>query len=279
MPTLDLLLLFNNTIHLRQRPGMSVKPATSDFDIHESEVRILDYWQRRQQGLSEAEWVDFYQRVTPILMATQLPSEFSQRRAREDLVNLFFTEKIFLNATTSQAGPLRSVHVLHIYLKRFALDLLGRWQSIGAVEVPQSGADGESLVENAAAELTLNHAQILLEAGIDATRASASATRFLQSLDPADVAYLRHHSCADEEDREPLSAIAQRLAIGSSYHYRARTLGITRSKGETYAGYENTKIGGWLLSVGAALAQDWQMELAVLLILLCLQVQALERAP
>jgi hypothetical protein len=67
----------------------------------------------------------------------------------------------------------------------------------------------------------------------------------------AKAAYLQFHTCADEQDSEPVSAIAQRLAIGSSYHYKAKQLGITR-KSDTYKGYEKTKIGRWLLAAGAS---------------------------
>ena len=94
----------------------------------------------------------------------------------------------------------------------------------------------------------------------------------MSELEPWETAYLRHHSCEEDEAKEPVSSIAQRLKLGTSYHYKARALGITRSKGETFHGYGDTKIGRWLLSVGARLEADWKEEIGLLLVLLCLAV-------
>ena len=85
---------------------------------------------------------------------------------------------------------------------------------------------------------------LLGEAGIDAAKALLSAERFVGTLAPSELGYLRHASCA-EEKAEPVSRIAERMHI-ANYHVTAKRLGITRSKGETYRGYEKTKIGAWL---------------------------------
>jgi hypothetical protein len=235
----------------------------------QTDLKILDYWIRRSQRLTEAEWQDFYRLTVPILMATQLPTEYSDRTARQDLVDMFFAEKIFLNAGVTQAGPLDNVHALHIYLKRFVLDIqrrTGRYTSVE--EIPEDSIE-ETSKDGATPEA---YGRILTEAGISLEQASSSAGQFLSELDQGEAAYLRHHSCADQEEKKAISSIAKRLALGSSYHYKAKSLGITRSKGETYTGYEKTKIGRWLLSLGAKLNEEWKEELAVLLILLCLKV-------
>jgi len=195
-----------------------------------------------------------------------------------DLVNIFFTEKIFLNASVSRAGPLESVHALHRYLKNFALDLLEKSQQTHSVEI-QEDSEGDDTSIADAADLSPNHIQILREAGLDLQTVSQSAAQFIQTLTAGELAYLTHHSCADEGVKEPISAIAKRLELGSTFHLRAKSLGITRSKGETYVGYEKTKIGRWLASVGAQISEGWQTELAVLLIVLCLQVQLAREVP
>jgi len=237
-------------------------------------ARILDYWVRRRHGLSAGEWEDFYRRTLPILMSTQLPPEYADGVKRRNLVDIFFAEKIFLNASASRAGPLDNVHALHAFLKRFALDLQRRGSHLTALEDLPDELAAETANSEHHAAAPVSCAQMLAEAGIDADGASRSAAQFIEELDAGEAAYLRYHTCAEQEEKEPLSSIAQRLALGSSYHYKAKSLGISRSKGETYVGYEKTKIGRWLLSVGAMLNKEWQEELAVLLTLLCLQAHA-----
>ena len=99
------------------------KPRVGDFDDHAS---ILDYWVRRRGGLSEPEWNDFYRLVTRLLMRTRLGPEYGDSALRLDLIQTFFSEKIFANARTSSAGPLENVHALHGYLKNFARDVARR---------------------------------------------------------------------------------------------------------------------------------------------------------
>lgn len=235
----------------------------------QSNQKILEYWSRRSHGLSEAEWQDFYQLTIPLLMATLLPPEYSDRAARRDLVDMFFAEKIFLNAGVTRAGPLENVHALHTYLKRFVLDIQRRAGPCSTMEEIPEDAFLENSEDGASADA---YGRTLAEAGIDLEQAGRSVGQFVSELDPGEAAYLRHHSCAEQEEKEAISSIAKRLALGTSYHYKAKTLGITRSKGATYVGYEKTKIGSWLLSVGAKLNEEWQEELAILLILLCLKV-------
>jgi hypothetical protein len=250
-PTLAFFLL---QITRNHQMDSSASPA----DDH---AKILDYWIRRRHGFSESEWTDFYRLTIPILMATRLPPEYADGTKRRELVDIFFAEKIFLNAGVSKAGPLENVHALHTYLKRFALDIQRRSPPSTAPEdIPHGNAP------------PVSYTQMLVEAGIDLDGAAQSAGLFLNELDSGDFAYLRYNTCVDEDEKEPISRIAARLAIGTSFHFKAKRLGITRSNGETYVGYEKTKIGRWLLSVGAKLNEEWQEELAVLLTLLCLQV-------
>jgi hypothetical protein len=77
--------------------------------------------------------------------------------------------------------------------------------------------------------------------------------------------------CASSEP-EPSSSIGSRYGIKSPHH-RAKQLGLTRSGGDTYRDYGRSKIGAWLLSIGAKLDPDWRAELAALLNLLCRQVR------
>jgi hypothetical protein len=205
-------------------------------------------------------------------MTTRLPPEYADGTKRRDLVDIFFAEKIFLNAGATRAGPLENVYALHTYLKRFALDIHRRASHFAVVEDIPHDLTAETGGRDSGNAPPASYAQMLVEAGIDLDSATQSAGLFLNELDSGDFAYLRYNTCVEEDEKEPISRIAARLAIGTGFHFKAKRLGITRSKGETYVGYEKTKIGRWLLSVGAKLNEEWQEELAVLLTLLCLQV-------
>ena len=230
--------------------------STAGIDAN---ARIVDYWNRRA-ALNEAEWVDFYRCVIPLLMRTRLPVEYNDAARRQALVMDFFQDKILINAETSQAGPLRFAHALHGYLQNYEKDVRRREsrEEISEVEPEQIGQCDP-------------HADLLGEAGIDVADAMRSADRFVATLDIGERAYLHEHACADGK-AEPVYKIAERLAL-RNFHHLAKRLGITRSKGETYRGYEKTKIGAWLLSVGGQLHPEWREELAALLILLCRQVR------
>lgn len=228
--------------------------------------KIVEYWNRRGRGLSEVEWTEFYQLLVPLLMRTRLPAEFADEARRRDLVNIFFQDKVFLNAATTKAGPLVHAHALHAYLKRFASDLLSEPETSPSL-------DTIGLREPAAPDFPA-HERLLREAGIDVREAMRRADELLGMLNAGEAAYLRHNACANREESEPISIIAQRLGIGTAFHFKARKLGITRSKGETYRGYEQTRIGRWLVDVGARLELDWREEIAALLILLCERVRS-----
>ncbi|WP_296946747.1 hypothetical protein [uncultured Massilia sp.] len=252
------------------------RPHTGAGDAN---ARIVDYWNRRA-ALGRAEWVDFYHCVVRLLMRTSLPEEYNGQEERRDLVNRFFQDKILLNAETSKAGPLQNAYALHGYLKNYAKDVwrASRKHVAGSLDdmAEKDGvevADDVDLADDAAAMGSADpHIDLLGEAGIDVQAVLHSADGFIETLAIGERAYLRHHSCADGKP-EPVSRIAQRLNLGTMFHIRAQKLGITRSKGETFRGYEKTKIGAWLRSTGAQLDPEWRQELAALLILLCQQVR------
>lgn len=244
--------------------------ATSDNQA------IVDYWRRRKlsQGLSEKEWADFYHLVIRLLMRTRLPAAYADSEVRQDLIHAFFVQKILQNARTTQAGDLESAHVLHGYLKRFALDELSDQAGLEEISLALA-ADEEILAEEMAAcpaALTHDDWHLLAEAGIDVATANEKADCFLAALGEGERRMLRHHTCAEDEDRLPMDAIAKRWQI-ASYHYKAKKLGITGQKGGFFQGYEKTLLGGWLTELRAEISPEWHRELVTLLNLLCLRVQ------
>lgn len=233
-------------------------------------ARIVEYWNRRRQGLDKKEWEDFYRLMLPVLMRTRLPSDFNDDRKRHELVTDFFQDKVLLNAATSTAGALQNVHALHTYLKNYALQ---RLREPGLPPLPPD----ETIEQLAADDVPVGLARLLGEAGIDPKAAMDGADRFFERLDDGEVALLRSHTCADGDKPEPMSAIAARSGMPSTWFNRAKALGVTRSKGETYRGYERTKIGRWLVASGAELNPNWREEVAALLLLLCQRVRMYRR--
>jgi hypothetical protein len=239
--------------------------------------RIVHLWAGRRRGLSGAEMTELCELVKRLLMRSRLPPEYADPQARADLIHDFIVQKIVLNQHTSEAGPLASVHVLHGYLKNFITDQYREAARNAAQSLDENTGDEEAdddvgECDVADSRLTTSQHQLLVEAGIDLGNAVESARRFVAMLEAAEKAYLALNTCSDDEDQHPISAIADRLRLGSSYHYKAKQLGITGRKGGFYQGYENTRIGRWLVSVGARISHEWQRELTVLFVILCHQV-------
>lgn len=233
-------------------------------------ARIVEYWNRRRQGLDKKEWEDFYRLIVPVLMRTRLPSDFNDDRKRFELVTEFFQDKVLFNAGTSKAGALQNVHALHTYLKNYAL------QRLREAEKDPEPLPPDEVLEAQEDDVPPALAGLLGEAGIDALAVMHGADRFFDRLDEAEVALLRSHTCTDGDKPEPMSAIAARTRMPAWFN-RAKALGVTRSKGETYHGYERTKIGSWLVASGAQLNPAWREEVAALLLLLCQRVRTYRR--
>jgi hypothetical protein len=284
------------------------KSADRMPDLSQKEKdRIVYLWAERKRGLSLDERKELHALIYRKLLRTRLPDQFNDPEARSDLINDYIINRVILNAETTKAGPLRSADVLHKYLKRYALDEIENIQtrqkpvhdktefaalqqeteehvetsitSCLEASPPTEQADTDndaddevSKAENATTHLSTSQYHLLAEAGIDLGNAVESARRFVAMLEAAEKAYLALNTCSDEENRQPISAIADRLRLGSSYHYKAKQLGITGSKGGFYQGYEKTRIGQWLVSLGAQINREWQRELMVLLVILCSQV-------
>lgn len=240
--------------------------------------RIVHLWTLRGQSLSSAEITELCQLVQRLLVRTRLPAQYADAQARAELIHDFLVQKVILNPT----GTIESAFVLHGYLKNYATDQLRKADRAkpfdDSVAIASNDDDEEAEQGGAdiadATDLVANQNRLLAEAGIDIETARTSARRFLDALEAAEKAYLELNTCNDGESASPISSIAERLCLGSSYHYKAKQLGITGRKGGFYQGYEQTKIGKWLTSLGAKINTEWRGELLALLTILCSQLLA-----
>jgi hypothetical protein len=237
--------------------------------------RIVHLWAERQRGLSDAEMGELCLLAKRLLMRTRLPKQYDDQEERIDLINDYILERIIKN---QKAGPLVSAHALHTYLERFAIDRLretARYPSrlLDENTTASDNTDDETGErDEATTSLATTQHQLLVEAGIDPANATESAQRFVAALAAAERAYLALNTCSDKDKYQPISTIAKRMQLGSSYHYKAKQLGITGDKGGFYQGYEHTLIGQWLVSLGARISPEWRRELMLLIVILCQQV-------
>jgi len=247
--------------------------------MEDTNALIVDYWNRRST-LNEREWETFARLLFAMLMRTRnLPSIFNDKTERIDVITRFISERVILNARTTQAGDIQHAAAIFGFLKNFCIsEVRDTKRNLVSLDENQHGEEGGDYDDapdeiNAAAHVSIMHRQVLEEAGIDVDAACASATSFVNTLEEAERGFLAHNTCADDSDSIPMSALGERYGIKHAYHYQAKKLGITGSKGGFYQGYESTKIGQWLTSVGAKISKDWQEEIALLFVILCHQVR------
>lgn len=256
----------------------------------DKEAKLVDYYNRRGSIKTETELVEFYQLLVPYLRRTRALDIDLPGHGREDLILEFFVERILHRNGGSTSKPIRTASEIKLHLKNFVLDLLRKAKADsrddpdltdyydsneGRTEQGLNlGADRYATPNTKAIE------NILREANIDLKQAEASANAFIDTLDKGDKALLQFHSCADTEEQETKDSIADRFDIKARAN-RATKLGITKTAGTIYRGYEKSKVGGWLKTVlqgdpnkpKADLRPEWREQIVVLLQLLCYQLE------
>ena len=220
------------------------------------DARFDTLWRARDQ-LSEAQWSELYSVVQHVLrhsrfgILTALPLE------RDDYINSFFTDKVFLTTHGStEDDPSMHTGGLRTMFKNYLIDL-NRRDTSGAnrfIEyehehaATMAGEDAPAgWLESLAVQI--DDADIvteLFEHGLTPEQVTRSANAWLERQDRIARIYVGLHLCPDQAEALPLSTLASRYDI-PSYHARARKLGITRTKQEITAdGYERTSLGQWL---------------------------------
>lgn len=236
--------------------------------------RLVDLWNARLRA-SEADWTELYRLVERALAGCGARVLAGLNADRPGLVHDFFYQKVFLTADRTRE-PLQHAAAICGFFRNYLND---RWRAQAASDGRHVELD-EARAEDGAAAETENGARavhddeagyetLLGEAGIPLARMTGSVERFIDELageDKTYVLYLKLHLCPDEP--VPLSTLAQTYRI-PSYHYRAERLGITGKKGGFARGYEKTRIGQWLVSLGLRIESAFEREIAAAFAYLC----------
>lgn len=202
------------------------------------EGELIQLW-RDRPSLGQTAWARLYALVLTALKSCNPRQLHEAGGSRDQHVQDFFVLKVFEAATWHSAPPYHQ-GALCAYFTNYLRDQLK-----SAAHRHESAIDDPELIASIPAndEAIDPSDALLFDSGLAESAVRDSARGFLASLEDWARVYLAVHACADEA--EALSGIADRMQI-ASYHYKALQLGITRKKGEFYAGYEKTRIGHWL---------------------------------
>ncbi|GAB1392370.1 hypothetical protein MASR1M60_05330 [Rhodocyclaceae bacterium] len=256
----------NSTPHIRL-PDESAKVGLNAQDSQ----ALIALWIQRKRGLDETQWHRLFVLVRFVLQRCRAPMLEQLPENREYYIHDFFVRKVM--ETAAVATPLEHVGVLAGYFRNFLTD-----QTRSAWLKRAGSLEGMAVHERDHLEATASFCdacdcadidRLLSEAGFTHQEITDSAAAFLSGLSPGEIAYLRYNTCAD--DPETMSSIAKRMEI-ANYHEKARKLGITGLKSGFVTGYEKTRIGNWLRSLGIEISLDWWPQLKSVMALLCLAV-------
>jgi hypothetical protein len=222
---------------------------------------LIDLWVARPT-LSQADWTRLYGVVAGALSRCNPTLLYPLGFDKQSQVDDFFVAKIYSRSTWYAAAPY-GIGGLCRYFSRFLTDQLrsADWRHQSA-HVALEEADNEDTPESTFGDFD----EVLRQVGRSELEIRESARLFMSGLEKWAV-HLTTHAC--DEHAEALSKTASRLGI-ASYHYKALQLGITRKKGELYAGYETTLIGRWLThDLGINIQPDNMREIFAVLKILC----------
>lgn len=242
-------------------------PATH---VEQREASLRQLWTNRAR-LSQAEWEELFQHISFGLRNRCRAVELERvGDDRDAYIAQFFLLKVF-EEVSHHSSPPQHFGALCLYFRNFLKDTVksAEHRYLTQFDDPEDGDESfADRVPNDPDTQDETNAH-LFEANLNEVEVRLAAGEFLASLDVADQTYLACHSCADDNDAEPLSSLAKRMEI-ASYHYRALKLGITRKKDEFEQGYEETKIGAWLTQqLGLQCTRDYVQEIFAALKILC----------
>lgn len=240
------------------------------ISVEQREASLRRLWSNRSH-LSQAEWEELFLHISFGLRNMCRAEELDRLGDdRDAYISQFFLLKVFEEVSHHSAAP-QHYGALCIYFRNFLKDIVKSAEHRYVTQFDDSDEGDESFA-NKVPDDPHNRDETeahLFEANLSEASVRQAAEAFLASLDMEDQVYLACHSCAEDSDTEPLSALAKRMEI-ASYHYRALKLGITRKKEEFEEGYEHTKIGAWVTQkLGLQCTRDYIREIFAVLKILC----------
>lgn len=225
---------------------------------------LTDYWQRLD-GLTEAEWRDFYVNVRQALLRCPAAELASLPDDKESYIDEFFTEKIFFKAQRTADG-IQSISggALCVFFRRYLKDRIDYYKRFSSDDVYESPETENASHEGEVHSFIREYGETLL---------AERVAQFLAQLPSWGLLMLGGHFCADAENSKPMSELCKNVP---SYHYKAQKLGITVSRrSDSFLGYEHTQIGQWIESLGVKVAPENHALMLFLLGALCLEALAL----
>jgi hypothetical protein len=162
-----------------------------------------------------------------------------------------------------------TIYALCAYFRRYLIDCLrsASLQRNVSLEVDDMAAR----IDSQAHSLDDPVSAALVEHGLSEASVRAAARDFVGSLDGSDRVILRATLGTSGAAKGGLRGAATQHDV-PSYHYRARKLGVTKTKNATLADFAETKIGNWLTKkLGIAVTPDNREAIRIALNLLALE--------
>lgn len=212
---------------------------------NELNEELNDLWNRRDE-LTEKDWTRFYLCIGKALNVRPRELSALPNEQMQDLIDSFFAVKVFESSSRRQQEV--NARFFQKAFRNYLRDVLReqrRWVSLvdsAKQDEPHTLPDESSL---------------LADMGLTSESVATSARDFLKNAEEWVRLYLTRHYCGDKDESEPLYKLARRFHV-ASYQYRARQLGIIRTRHELgdYPRYKKTLLGQWLISLGIDIAPE-----------------------
>jgi len=246
--------------------------------------RRFDALWRRRADLGQAEWAELWGIVNQVLLRGHFSELESLPDEREEYIAGFFTTKVFeagQSATVDPGAPSVHTGLLVVAFRRYLIDQIRAHTRRGKGEEDRFDDEEDAPTRTLSAipgqssllgghDIDQGDSIPLDDAGLDEDAVRASAARWLDRQEDWVTLYLGLHHCPCGEASLPLMHLAARYGI-SSYHPRARKLGITyRKQDRRKPWFRNTLLGQWLeRELGLPIDAEQASALALALNLLC----------
>lgn len=224
---------------------MTISPQRQALD-----AELRDLWSRRAD-LDPVGITRLCEIVMDVLMSLR-PKELASLSEDNDVYVIGFIEnKVLRPDLLSQCyhtGALRG------FYGNYLIDEIRREKRRTGKEVADrqeiDAGEETSHIEQAADDASheIEPLQMLEDAGFSCPKIATAARGWLESTEDWARVFVAYSNCPDADQSEPLVRLAKRLGI-KSQAYKAEKLGFNWGK-ETHAGFEETLLGRWIVSLG-----------------------------